>query len=218
MYKNLKVLIVKNGTIVIYTAHSKNMISTKVTNTISAFVHDENLATINKLKAFLEEKMDDADEVTDLIDEFASTLSLTKVKGSKNVKVSGDKPKRTRKPTFYNYWLGKRLRSFGEEQKELPEDERVGKTGRMKVIADEWKEFKKNSDAFDEAREKWEESEEDNEENKPVKEKKKTNKKTVKEKKKTNKKTVIVSDSDSDSGEDSDNSPTTINSDSEEDD
>ena len=189
--------------------------STKVTNTISAFVHDENLETLKKLKVFLEEKMDDADEVTDMIDEFTSTLSLTKVKGSKKIKLAGDKPKRTRKPTFYNHWLGERLRTFSEEQKELPEEDRVGKTGRMKVIADEWKEFKKDTDSFDEAKARWEETSSCDEEEfkKPEKKKqKKSPKKDVKQKKVQK---VEVSDSDSDS-DDENNSPTAINSDSEE--
>jgi len=187
--------------------------STKVTNTISAFVHDENLETLKKLKVFLEEKMDDADEVTDMIDEFTSTLSLTKVKGSKKIKVSGDKPKRTRKPTFYNHWLGERLRTFSEEQKHLPEEDRVGKTGRMKVIADEWKEFKKDTDAFDEAKARWEETSScDEEEKKPEKKKQKKSPKKAAKQKKVQK--VEVSDSDSDS-DDEDNSPTAINSDSE---
>jgi hypothetical protein len=191
------------------------MMSTKVTNTISAFVHDENLETLKKLKVFLEEKMDDADEVTDMIDEFTSTLSLTKVKGSKKIKLAGDKPKRTRKPTFYNHWLGERLRTFSEEQKELPEEDRVGKTGRMKVIADEWKEFKKDTDSFDEAKTKWEETSSCDEEEfkKPEKKKqKKISKKATKQKKV---KKVEVSDSDSDS-DDENKSPTAINSDSEE--
>ena len=189
--------------------------STKVVNTISAFVHDENLETLKKLKVFLEEKMDDADEVTDMIDEFTSTLSLTKVKGSKKMKLADDKPKRTRKPTFYNHWLGERLRTFSAEQKELPEEDRVGKTGRMKVIADEWKEFKKDTDSFDEAKAKWEETSSCDEEEfkKPEKKKqKKSPKKDVKQKKVQK---VEVSDSDSDS-DDENNSPTAINSDSEE--
>ena len=191
------------------------MMSTKVVNTISAFVHDENLETLKKLKVFLEEKMDDADEVTDMIDEFTSTLSLTKVKGSKKMKLADDKPKRTRKPTFYNHWLGERLRTFSAEQKELPEEDRVGKTGRMKVIADEWKEFKKDTDSFDEAKAKWEETSSCDEEEfkKPEKKKqKKSPKKDVKQKKVQK---VEVSDSDSDS-DDENNSPTAINSDSEE--
>ena len=189
--------------------------STKVANTISAFVHDENLETLKKLKLFLEEKMDDTDEVNDMIDEFTSTLSLTKVKGSKNIKVSGDKPKRTRKPTFYNHWLGERLRTFSEEQKELPEEDRVGKTGRMKVIADEWKEFKKDTDSFDEAKAKWEETSSCDEEEIKKPEKKKQKKSPKKDAKQKKVQKVEVSDSDSDS-DDENNSPTAINSDSEE--
>ena len=189
--------------------------STKVVNTISAFVHDENLETLKKLKVFLEEKMDDADEVTDMIDEFTSTLSLTKVKGSKKIKLAGDKPKRTRKPTFYNHWLGERLRTFSEEQKELPEEDRVGKTGRMKVIADEWKEFKKDTDSFDEAKAKWEETSSCDEEEIKKPEKKKQKKSPKKDAKQKKVQKVEVSDSDSDS-DDENNSPTAINSDSEE--
>ena len=191
------------------------MMSTKVVNTISAFVHDENLETLKKLKVFLEEKMDDADEVTDMIDEFTSTLSLTKVKGSKKMKLADDKPKRTRKPTFYNHWLGERLRTFSAEQKELPEDDRVGKTGRMKVIADEWKEFKKDTDAFDEAKAKWEETSSCDEEEFKKPEKKKQKKSPKKDAKQKKVQKVEVSDSDSDS-DDENNSPTAINSDSEE--
>ena len=188
--------------------------STKVANTISAFVHDENLETLKKLKLFLEEKMDDTDEVNDMIDEFTSTHSLTKVKGSKNIKVSGDKPKRTRKPTFYNHWLGERLRTFSEEQKQIPQEDRIGKNKRMKIIADEWKEFKKDTDAFDEAKARWEENSScDEEERKP--EKKKQKKSPKKQKKQSKFKKVEVSDSDSDS-DDENNSPTAINSDSDE--
>tara|TARA_Y100000389_G_C17438198_1_gene506878 strand:+ start:94 stop:948 length:855 start_codon:yes stop_codon:yes gene_type:complete len=64
--------------------------STKVANTISAFVHDENLETPKKLKVFLEEKMDDADEVTDMIDEFNSSLCLTKIHNSDKMKASDE--------------------------------------------------------------------------------------------------------------------------------
>jgi len=75
-----------------------------------------------------------------------------------NITLVDDTPvkERIRKPTFYNYWLGERLRSFSEEQKKLPEEDRVGKIGRIKVIADEWMKFK-NTDAFVEAKSKWEE-------------------------------------------------------------
>ena len=196
------------------------MMSTKVTNTISAFVHDENLETLKKLKVFLEEKMDDADEVTDMIDEFTSTLSLTKVKGSKKMKLADDKPKRTRKPTFYNHWLGERLRTFSAEQKELPEDDRVGKTGRMKVIADEWKEFKKNTDAFDEAKSKWEDLSSSDEILETPKEVKKEKKEKVKKPKKSKvvPEKVEEDDDSDDESDDEDNSPVAINSDSEDED
>ena len=174
------------------------MSSAKVTNAISAFVHEEKLAFIKDLKVFLEEKMDNADDITDIIDEFTSTLIITKTKISKNTSSVGNTPKRTRKPTFYNHWLGERLRSFGGEQKLLPEEERVPKSNRMKIIANEWSNFKNNPDEYDDAKTKWEESSSGDEPvKKPKKKKKKDNE--VKSKKKLS----IHDDSGSGSGSDS---------------
>ena len=211
------------------------MSSTKVSNAISALVHEEKLEVIKQLKVFLEEKMDDVDEINDMIDEFSSTLSLVKVKVSKK---SSDKEKRTRKPTFYNHWLGGRLKSFSGEQKLLPEEERVGKNGRMKVIADEWKDFKQNTDEYDTQKTVWEElsSSDDVFEKKEVKQvkkevakkevakkevKKEAKKEVKKEVKKEAKKEVAKKEAkkevnnDSDSDSDEDNTPVQINSDSE---
>ena len=124
----------------------------KVNNAIAAAVHEEKLDVIKQLKVFLESKMDDTDEIGDLINEFSSTLTTTKVKAGK--KSSSDKPKRTRKPSFYNFWLGNRLRTFGEEQALLPKDERVPKKDRMRHVTVEWKELKADTDAFNEAKTK----------------------------------------------------------------
>lgn len=115
--------------------------STKISKAIAAFAHDENLAMLKALKDFLDEKMDDAD-VTDLIEKFTDTLVKKEVKVEKAKVAKGDKPKRTRKPTFNNYWLGQRLKTFAAEQKDAEEDEKVGKGGRMTFIAAEWKIFK----------------------------------------------------------------------------
>jgi hypothetical protein len=198
------------------------MSSTKVSNAISALVHEEKLEVIKQLKVFLEEKMDDVDEINDMIDEFSSTLSLVKVKVSKK---SSDKEKRTRKPTFYNHWLGGRLKSFSGEQKLLPEEERVGKNGRMKVIADEWKDFKQNTDEYDTQKAVWDElsSSDDVFEKKEVKQvkkevaKKEVAKKEVKKeaKKEVKKEVKKEANDDSDSDSDEDNVPVQINSDSE---
>lgn len=193
---------------------------TKVNNAIAAAVHDEKLDVIKQLKVFLGSKMDDVDDINELIDEFSSTLTTTKVKASK--KSSSDKPKRTRKPSFYNYWLGNRLRTFGEEQALLPKDERVPKKDRMSHVTVEWKELKADTDAFNEAKARWEEMSSSDEafaapkkeEKKPAKEKKEKKEQKKKKEKKVVKEPELSNDSDSDS-DDEDNSPVPINSDSE---
>ena len=193
----------------------------KVNNAIATAVHDEKLDVIKQLKVFLGSKMDDVDDINELIDEFSSTLTTTKVKAGK--KSSSDKPKRTRKPSFYNYWLGNRLRTFGEEQALLPKEDRVPKKDRMSHVTVEWKELKADVDAFNEAKARWEEmSSSDEAFASPKKEEKKKEKKEIKEKKekKQQKKKKVVkepepsNDSDSDL-DDEDNSPVPINSDSE---
>ena len=186
----------------------------KVNNAIAATVHEERLDVIKQLKVFLESKMDDTDEIGDFIDEFSATLTLTKVKASK--KSSVDKPKRTRKATFYNYWLGLKLKEFGEKQNLLPEDERVPRTERMKQVSLEWKALKSDTDAFNEAKAKWEEmSSSETEEPKKQKEEPKKQKKRTKKSKVVPKKVEETDNSDSDS--DSEGTPVAINSDSEDD-
>ena len=186
----------------------------KVTNAIAAAVHEEKLDVIKQLKVFLESKIDDTDEIGDFIDEFSATLTLTKVKASK--KSSVDKPKRTRKATFYNHWLGNRLKEFSEEQNLLPEDERVSRTERMKHVSLEWKALKSDTDAFNEAKAKWEEmSSSETEEPKKQKEEPKKQKKQPKKSKVVPKKVEESDNSDSDSDSDNDGTPVAINSDSE---
>ena len=197
----------------------------KVNNAIAATVHEEKLDVIKQFKVFLESKMDNTDEICDFIDEFSATLTPTKVKAGK--KSSSDKPKRTRKPSFYNFWLGNRLRTFGEEQALLPKEDRVPKKDRMSHVTVEWKELKADVDAFNEAKAKWEEMSSNDEafappkkeEKKETKEKKE--KKEKKQQKKKKEKNVVKepepsNDSDSDS-DNEDNSPVPINSDSEDD-
>ena len=193
---------------------------TKVNNAIADTVHDGKLDVIKQLKVFLGSKMDDVDDINELIDEFSSTLTITKVKAGK--KASSDKPKRTRKPSFYNYWLGNRLRTFGGEQALLPKEERVPKKDRMSHVTVEWKELKADVDAFNEAKSRWEEMSSSDEafappkkeEKKPTKEKKEKKEQKKKKEKKVVKEPEPSNDSDSDS-DDEDNSPVPINSDSE---
>ena len=179
----------------------------KVNNAIAAAVHEEKLDVIKQLKVFLESKIDDTDEIGDFIDEFSATLTLTKVKASK--KSSVDKPKRTRKATFYNHWLGIRLKEFSEEQNLLPEDERVSRTERMKHVSLEWRALKSDTVAFNEAKAKWEEMS-SSETEEPKKQKKQPKKSKV-----VPKKVEETDNSDSDSDEDA--TPVAINSDSEDD-
>lgn len=137
--------------------------STKVNKTIAPLVLDEKLEVLNQLKTFLDGNLDD--DVTDMLDEFIASLSLKPVKVEK---AKTDKPKRTRKPTFYNYWFGQRLKTFAEEQKDVPDDEKVGNGGRMKLIALEWKNFKEG-DEFETAKAEWEKlSSDDDDENQMV--------------------------------------------------
>ena len=188
--------------------------SIKINKAIASHVHDEKLEMLKELKNFMDEKMDDADDVNEMIDEFMNSLSIKIIKVSKEKSVKGDKPKRTRKPTFYNHWLGQRLKSFAEEQKSVDDDEKVGKGGRMAVIAEEWKEFKE-SDDFEAAKAEWEKMSDD--ETLKVE---KSPKKEEKPKKKTKKKKIVSPppESSDDSSDDEDNSPQSINSDSEDDD
>ena len=192
--------------------HAKQKMSySKVNNAIATAVHEEKLDLIKQLKLFLENKMDDVDDINDYIDEFSATLTLTKVKESK--KPVADKPKRTRKATFYNHWLGIRLKEFGEEQNLLPEDERVPRTERMKHVSLEWKALKEDTDAFNVAKAKWEESSSETEEPKKRKEEPKKQKKRAKKSKVVPKKVEESDNSDSDS--DNEGTPVAINSDSE---
>jgi len=194
--------------------------SSKVSKAIAALVFDEKLDVLKKLKVFFDGKMDDADDVTDMIDEFMKELSIKPVKVEKAKVDKYDKPKRTRKPTFYNFWLGQRLKTFAEEQKNVPDDEKAGKGGRMKLIALEWKDFKEGDD-FSAARDEWVESSSSDETPKVEVETEEADKVEVKKeedekkKKKKKKEKEVVSSTDSDTEDD--NSPQAINSDSEDD-
>ena len=103
--------------------------SIKINKAISSFAHDGKLEVLKALKVYLDEKMDDADAVTDLIEKFTLSLEKKEVKVGKVKVDKGDKPKRTRKATYYNYWLGQRLKTFAAEQKDVEDDEKVGKGG-----------------------------------------------------------------------------------------
>ena len=60
------------------------------------------------------------------------------------------KSKKPKKKSFYNDWLSERLVSFGQEQSELDESERVPNKERMKVISKEWKTYKETIDYVNE--------------------------------------------------------------------
>ena len=57
--------------------------SIKINKAIASFAHDEKLEVLKALKVFLDEKMDDADVVTDLIEKFTLTLEKKDLKVGK---------------------------------------------------------------------------------------------------------------------------------------
>jgi len=174
--------------------------SAKITNAVNTLVLAEKKAQIDEIKAYLSEKISDADEVCELLDEFASSIEITKVVKTKK-KAASDKPKKPRKKSYYHHWLSQRLKSYAEEHKGEND-----KSERMTAIGMEWKDFKA-SDEFEEKKAAWEEkyaSETSDAEKKIEKEpKKKTGKKVSKV-------IPVENVSDDDSDDDNDNTKAVV--------
>ena len=167
--------------------------SAKITNAVNALVLAEKKAQIDEIKAYLSEKISDADEVCELLDEFASSIEITKVVKTKK-KAASDKPKKPRKKSYYHHWLSQRLKSYAEEHKgENPSE-------RMSAISAEWAAIKEMDD-FEEKKAAWEEksASETSDVEKVVE--KKPKKKTEKKTKKVEKKPETDDDSDDDNDE-----------------
>ena len=124
--------------------------SAKITNAINALVLAEKKTQIDQIKAFISDKISDTDNVCQLLDEFASSIEITKVVKTKK-KAASDKPKKPRKKSYYHHWLSQRLKSYAEEHKGDND-----KSERMTAIGLEWKDFKE-SDDFEEKKVAWEE-------------------------------------------------------------
>tara|TARA_B100000963_G_scaffold360903_1_gene393797 strand:+ start:1529 stop:2038 length:510 start_codon:yes stop_codon:yes gene_type:complete len=140
------------------------MSSLKVSNAINKLIHNEKVSQIDEIKTYIRDSVDDdfnfnvngeeknIDDFCDLLDLFSEdiekkTLNLKSTKKSKS--------KKPKKKSFYNDWLSERLISFGQEQNELDESDRVPNKDRMKVISKEWKDYKETSD-YANTKEKWE--------------------------------------------------------------
>ena len=178
---------------------TQSNMSAKITNAVNALVLAEKKAQIDEIKAYLSEKMSDADEVCELLSEFASSIEITKVVKTKK-KAASDKPKKTRKKSYYHHWLSQRLKSYAEAHKgENPSE-------RMSAISAEWAAIKEMDD-FEEKKAAWEEksaSETSDAEKKIEKEpKKKTGKKVSKV-------IPVENVSDDDSDDDNDNTKAVV--------
>ena len=190
------------------------MSSLKVSNAINKFIYAEKKSQIDEIKDYLRENVDEddftfnidgeeknLDDLCNLLDEFVNSIDkkMLKMKSTKK-----NAPKKTKKNTFYNHWLSKRLAKFAEEQRELDESERVDNKSRMKIIGPEWAKYKE-SDEYEEEKAKWEQdnsSLDDVPEKTPKK--KAPKKKAPKKKAQKKKQNKVESDSDSDSDDDSD--------------
>ena len=180
----------------------------KVSNAINKFIYAEKLEQIKQLKIYITENVDDdfsfsingddknLEDFCSLLDMFVDDTEkkILKIKSNKKAPTKAKKGQ-----TFYNYWVSKRLAELGEEQKQLDEEERIPNKNRMKHVTPEWNEFKQ-SDEFENAKKKWEETQSSSDESE-----KSTGKTTVKktqkkknENKKSKAKINIDSDDDSD--------------------
>ena len=130
------------------------------------------------MKSFLEEKIDgDFDQISDFIDEFSQSISISK--------------KKTKKPSYYNDWVG----NFIKEYKQGVENEEVSNTEYMKLGSAAWQKFKE-SDDFLKEKSKWEKKNSNKIETKQSKSTKST------KSKKSKKSTKKSNDSDNDSTDD----------------
>jgi len=199
--KNLKALYdIKN-----YYKQKTIKMSNKITNTINSLILNEKIEQIESIKAFLTENMDNSEEVCKLLDDFGNLTEkkTIKVKTTKSKTNKDGTPRKTRKLSFYNHWLGQRMTSLSNEQQNVPNEQKIVKTQRMSIISKEWSSYKE-SPQFEKEKLLWEneyseklknveeKKVEDNVEEKKVEdnvEEKKVEKKTV-EKKKVEKKKV----------------------------
>ena len=140
------------------------MSSLKVSNAINKLIHIEKVSQIGEIKTYIRNSVEadfnfningeekNIDDFCDLLDVFSEDIEKKTLNLKSSKKSKSKKPK---KKSFYNDWLSERLVSFGQEQSELDESERVPNKERMKVISKEWKTYKETVDYVN-AKEQWE--------------------------------------------------------------
>tara|TARA_B100000925_G_C22006288_1_gene473826 strand:+ start:896 stop:1420 length:525 start_codon:yes stop_codon:yes gene_type:complete len=165
--------------------------SSKIFTFIQKEFTKEKVKCLSDLKSFLEEKIDgDFDQISDFIDEFSQSISISK--------------KKTKKPSYYNDWVGNFIKEY-KQGVENGENKEVSNTDYMKLGSAAWQKFKE-SDDFLKEKSKWEKKNSNKIETKQSKSTKST--KNKKSKKKSTKKS---NDSDNDSTTDDDINITNIN-------
>ena len=131
--------------------------STKITNAINSLIFDEKNDQIEAIKAFLTENMDNSEEVCKLLDDFGNLTEkkTIKVKTTKSKTNKDGTPRKTRKLSFYNHWLGQRMTSLSNEQQNVPNEQKIVKTQRMSILSKEWSSYKE-SPQFEKEKLLWE--------------------------------------------------------------
>ena len=122
------------------------MVSLQLQKAINA----EHKERFEALKIFLKQNVDeDADTICNLIDKFSATsfndsgpvvTSITSTNSQKKTKTK-------KKISYYNHWMGIKLKELSEKEKNVSEDEKIPKQNRMAFISKQWTEYK-NSDDF----------------------------------------------------------------------
>lgn len=162
--------------------------SSKISTFIQKEFTKEKVKCLSDLKSFLEEKIDgDFDQISDFIDEFSQSISISK--------------KKTKKPSYYNDWVGNFIKEY-KQGVENGENEEVSNTDYMKLGSAAWQKFKE-SDDFLKEKSKWEKKNSNKIETKQSK--------STKPKKSKKKSTKNSNDSDNDSTTDDDINITNIN-------
>lgn len=173
--------------------------SSKITTLIQKEFTKEKIKCLNDLKSFLEDKIDgDFDQISDFIDEFSQSMSISK--------------KKTKKPSFYNDWVGHFIKEY-KQGVQNGDNEEVSNTDYMKLGSVAWQKFK-DSDNYQKEKTKWEKKNLNKIETKQTKPKNSTKSTKPTKSKKTNKKS---NDSDNESTTDDDINITNINTDSDSD-
>lgn len=89
------------------------MASAKLNTSIAALVNETQISTVDKLFAFLGEKIEIDSDMKGYFDEFRGTLKVPVVKGKKGVSVSAEAaPKAKRAPSAYNLYIRDKMAEF----------------------------------------------------------------------------------------------------------